>query len=93
MAIDDKLEKVLEWISPGTRNEAHDAKRVERAEGTGDWLFKSEQFRNWVTGEGSKLLFCHGIGIYPFITLLGLMLNSWNRKVGSDVTQLGNNLC
>lgn len=60
---EERFEKVLEWLSPGNRNEWYKSKRDERAEGTGEWFLKCEEFRNWVSGEGSKLLFCHGIGI------------------------------
>jgi hypothetical protein len=55
-------EDFLNWISPREQDheEAHDNIFAKKHPGTGDWLLRTKEFRNWVNSSTSSLLWCHG---------------------------------
>lgn len=44
ISISDEKGKVLEWISPLTSRERHQAVHDARVEGVGDWLLRDRSF-------------------------------------------------
>jgi hypothetical protein len=51
----------MDWLLPKNFAAYHDAIRNERIKGTGSWFLNSTEFQNWVNGESSKILICHGM--------------------------------
>jgi len=56
MESETKLNTILEWLSPGRRKAAHEAKWGEITEGTGQWFLNSREFKNRENEGGSSLL-------------------------------------
>ncbi|KAI9642854.1 hypothetical protein NHQ30_008588 [Ciborinia camelliae] len=57
--IDKESIKVLKWLS---RIDCHSKQREilsQRQEGTGEWLFESQEYQNWLDGK-DKVLWCSG---------------------------------
>ena len=57
--------EVLLWLSPLEPRIRHDDIRAHRVEDVGDWLLRTEEYRNWFegvrSGESDNLvLFCYG---------------------------------
>jgi len=54
---------LLEWLSPLEPRERHQAIRVSRMAGVGEWLFLTSEFARWnknSDGTASPILFCYG---------------------------------
>jgi len=61
-AADDDL-ATLEWLSPLTPQDRHQAVRRGRVDGVGDWLLQTPEFVKWHKSEddpANQVLFCHG---------------------------------
>lgn len=59
---DDEL-ATLEWLSPLTPRDRHQAVRRGRVDGVGDWLLQTPEFVKWHKSEDSsagQVLFCYG---------------------------------
>jgi ABC-type multidrug transport system fused ATPase/permease subunit len=53
-------DQFLGWLSDH-KSEAKQRKTLgSRSAGTGDWLFKTDEYRTWASTSQSKLLWCHG---------------------------------
>lgn len=63
--VDDSLVKrrreILEWLSVSNYDSRHDELRKTRTENTGLWFVKSDEFTQWMKGDGSSCLLCLGI--------------------------------
>jgi len=64
MVTDERLE-ILEWLSPLEPQIRHQDIRASRVGEVGDWLFRTEEYRNWFGGirggeSDGVALFCHG---------------------------------
>ena len=63
-ATDEKSE-ILAWLSPLEPQRRHQDIRTRRVNEVGDWLLRTEEYRNWLGGiRGGKsngsALFCYG---------------------------------
>ena len=62
MELDDRMDKVLEWLSPGNLSRTHQVLAKERVDNSGHWFLASQKFQYWASGEGYEFLFCPGRG-------------------------------
>jgi len=63
ISISDEKSQILEWISPFSSRERHQAVRNSRVEKVGDWLLYNPGFSTWRTTENrmaKPVLFCYG---------------------------------
>ena len=52
-------EKILDWISTFDNESKHDAIRMPRVAGTGEWLTDTEEFKTWrMSVESPSVLWC-----------------------------------
>ena len=61
----DERAEVLAWLSPLEPRIRHDDIRTRRVEHVGDWLLRTEGYRNWFDGipggeSDNSVLFCYG---------------------------------
>lgn len=54
--------KILEWISNIPYGKYHDTVRVQRTNGTCEWLLKHARFQEWQNESSSTILWLHGTG-------------------------------
>jgi len=62
-SVEDKKGQILEWLSPMEPRERHQAVREHRVDGVGDWLLRTNEFKNWHTSDDRAIhpvLFCYG---------------------------------
>jgi len=57
--------RILAWLSPLEPWKRHEDIRAHRADGVGDWLLETEEYRGWFGGNsegqlGGSALFCYG---------------------------------
>jgi len=77
--------EILEWVSTIPYTEHHKRISEGRLEGTGEWLFKKEEYCAWRSSSDSKLLLLRGIRKFPHASFIGLnsfltSLSSWGRQ-------------
>jgi hypothetical protein len=53
--------KILEWVSDIRVQDHHQSARDRRTPDTGNWIFETSQFQEWIDEENSTLLWLHGI--------------------------------
>lgn len=53
-----KFQKIMEWLSPCTFEEHQE--RIKFIPGTGGWLFTSDRYQVWESGQ-DRWLWCHGM--------------------------------
>jgi len=62
--IADERSEILAWLSPLEPRIRHQDIRSRRVDKVGDWLFQTEEYRNWFGGvpggESDAALFCYG---------------------------------
>ena len=61
--ISNEKREILEWLSPMAPRQRHQAVRDRRMEGIGTWLLRTDEFKEWNTGEDqavNPVLFCYG---------------------------------
>ena len=61
--ISDEKRQILEWLSPMTPRERHQAVSEDRMDGVGNCLLGTSEFEKWHTREDqavNPVLFCHG---------------------------------
>ena len=61
----DERAEILAWLSPLEPRIRHEDIRAQRVEDVGDWLLRTEEYRNWFDGTGggesdNSALFCYG---------------------------------
>jgi len=61
----DERAEVLAWLSPLDPRIRHDDIRAHRVEDVGDWLLRTDEYRDWFGGTcggepDNLVLFCHG---------------------------------
>ena len=59
----DEKRQILEWLSPMTPRQRHQAVRDRRMDGIGTWLLRTNEFEKWHTGEDqavNPVLFYYG---------------------------------
>jgi len=61
----DERAEILLWLSPLEPRIRHDDIRAHRVEDVGDWLLRTEEYRNWFEGargeeSDNSVLFCYG---------------------------------
>jgi len=57
--------EILAWLSPLEPRIRHDDIKAQRVEDVGDWLFQTEEYRDWLDGTrggepDNSALFCYG---------------------------------
>jgi hypothetical protein len=55
----EELAKILWWLSAPDPSANHAQAREQHEDGTGDWLFESQEYQDWVSGS-SPLFWLHG---------------------------------
>jgi hypothetical protein len=55
----EELAKILRWLSAPDPSANHAQAREQHEDGTGDWLFESQEYQDWVSGS-SPLFWLHG---------------------------------
>ena len=58
---DQQEQKILEWLSETDFFMQKNDMMNKIQKGTGKWLLESRAFQNWLTGQSSRMLWCHGI--------------------------------
>ena len=58
---DSRHEAILRWLTASKSSEKHNDAQKQRSEGSGEWIFETENFKEWAAQPGS-LLWIHGIG-------------------------------
>ena len=66
---DERIQNLLQLLSPLEPLKRHSDIRSIRLEGTGNWLLQNDSFSNWYSGNTSDIvhqttghvLFCHGM--------------------------------
>ena len=59
----DERRHILEWLSPLAPRLRHQDVKRSQVEGVGDWLLRTDEFKNWNNvedGAVSPVLFCYG---------------------------------
>ena len=59
--LDSRHEGILRWLTTSRPSEKHNYAQKQRSEGSGEWIFEMENFKEWAAQPGS-LLWVHGIG-------------------------------
>jgi len=64
-SVADEKSEILAWLSPLEPQRRHHDIRTRRVKEVGDWLLKTEEYRNWFGGIGEcksdgSTLFCYG---------------------------------
>lgn len=78
---DEERQKVLEWLAKLSGinfDEDHDRIFKRRHQDTGNWLVECVQFKEWIDGMESCLLWCHG-NRKIFIVTLRVILQLTNE--------------
>jgi hypothetical protein len=58
VSLDEKNEKILNWLSPSNvQDKQNDVFNLHHAD-TGQWLVRSQEFRQWLDGNSSVLWCC-----------------------------------
>jgi hypothetical protein len=60
-----KIQKIamMDWLLTGRPwEEKHKVCRGRRVDGIGDWIFETNQFREWYEASSSRILLCDGAG-------------------------------
>jgi len=57
-----RTKDILEWLHRGSFSERHRYIVSQRVGNTGKWLVETPEFKEWLDGPESKLLYCPGIG-------------------------------
>jgi len=90
----DEKRQSLEWLSPMTPRERHQAVSDRRMDGIGTWLLRTNEFEKWHTGENqavNPVLFCHGdpgVGkTYLRCVKLTLLEYRWRAELTRDRKQ------
>lgn len=58
---DDERSKILQWISSVEYAKHHLTAAEDRVKGTGEWLFRKNDFIAWQSSSDSTILWLHGI--------------------------------
>jgi hypothetical protein len=57
--ISDK--EALQWLNAITPKSTYDFNKDRRLDGTCEWIFKTEKYKSWMDGSGSRDLWVVGI--------------------------------
>ena len=60
-----ELGELLQWLSPIFYEDDHATASRDRVPGTGQWLFKRPEFREWEESASSAVFWLHGQGKAP----------------------------
>ncbi|KAF2817791.1 uncharacterized protein BDZ99DRAFT_514007 [Mytilinidion resinicola] len=52
---DDRCDRILEWLPTTDTAMNHEEARKKHQDGTGEWLFKTDQWGNWISNRGSVM--------------------------------------
>ena len=58
---DRRHEDILQWLTTSRSSEKHNDAQKQRSEDSGEWIFETENFKEWAAQPGT-LLWIHGIG-------------------------------
>lgn len=61
---EEKHGKILKWMSKMKYKEHHENALDGIVEGTGYWLFRKKEYREWQSSAVSSILWLHGIRMY-----------------------------
>lgn len=57
----ERRREILKWIYSGDFEERHKYVAAERAQGSGEWFLRSENYRQWTGSRTSEVLCCLGM--------------------------------
>lgn len=63
--IEEERSKILQWISSVEYAKHHLTAAEDRVQGTGEWLFRRNDFIEWQNSRDSAILWLHGIRKIP----------------------------
>ena len=76
-------EKILDWTSTFDNESKHNAIRVPRVAGTGEWLTNTKEFETWRMGvESPSMLWCELTDPVFIISEKSLKDETWLRILG-----------
>lgn len=81
----EEREKILHWVSAAEPEQKHHDVRIQRMDGTGEWLLQDKKFQRWrdEPGSSNNVLWCHGIqGSGKVRFLAGIPLSNINHASG-----------
>ena len=77
----EKRLSILRWVYSEDFEQRHKQISKARVDGSGEWVLRSMEYRNWVRGPSGGVLFCHGMR-----RPLNFTANdSWRWQVGNHV--------
>lgn len=71
--VDPERTEILQWLSKVEYKGAHLDAKAGRIDGTGGWLSRKKEFREWRKSERSGVLWLHGIREIPYGYLQSVM--------------------
>lgn len=63
-SLSEKKNKILNWLYSEEFDERQQELRKSRAENSGKWFLKTDEFINWLEGKETNCLFAVGIRIH-----------------------------
>ena len=63
ISVSEEKRQILEWLSPISPRERHQAVSEDRVNGVGNWFLRTNEFGRWHTSEDQAVdpvLFCYG---------------------------------
>ncbi|KAF4843016.1 Vegetative incompatibility protein HET-E-1 [Colletotrichum siamense] len=83
--LDEKKQKILDWITPIDFAAQQIDNLERRQEGTGQWLLESQEFQTWIE-EDRKTLFCPGMPGAGKTMLSSIVIEHLQDRFGQDST-------
>ncbi|KAK7974466.1 hypothetical protein PG989_016314 [Apiospora arundinis] len=80
---EEKLNNILNWLSPLPYRKHHGFVSDSRPTGAGQWLLAHERFIDWQTSSSPAMLLLHGITGSGKSTLCSLVVDSWMSNLGN----------
>lgn len=78
--------QILEWLAPVDYVSQQSDCINQREPGTGEWLLESPQFKEWLSGNGKRTLFCPGIPGAGKTILTSVAIEELTTVYGNDKT-------
>lgn len=67
LQIEEKREKMLDWISNVPFNQHHSNIRQDRLPDSGQWLLQKKEYKIWLEDSSCSILWLHGIRMHLMI--------------------------
>jgi hypothetical protein len=77
------LDTIIQWLDAPHPSENHAQARREHEPGTGEWLFKSQEYQNWFSGS-TPLLWMHGKAGCCKTIMCSTIIEDVNRRISGQ---------